>query len=70
MSQILFLLSKTVIKRFDGCGIRWYVHVCFSNCYVPYPTYSKVKSAVSIEDGALVNESGTRRGSITIGRGI
>jgi len=41
-----------------------------SNGYVPYPTYSKAKSMISIENGgASGNGSGTRRGSITIGRG-
>ena len=42
-----------------------------NNGYTPYPTYSKAKSAISIENGgpSSSNESGTRKGSITVGRG-
>jgi len=41
-----------------------------SNGYVPYPTYGKAKSMISIENGgASSNGSRTRKGSITIGRG-
>ncbi|KAF8811575.1 Rho GTPase activation protein [Phlegmacium glaucopus] len=42
-----------------------------TNGYVPYPTYNnKAKSMISIENGGTsANGSGTRRGSITIGRG-
>ena len=37
---------------------------------VQYPTYGKAKSTISIENtGASSNESGTMKGSITIGRG-
>ena len=41
-----------------------------NSIHVPYATYKKAKSMISIENsGALSNGSGTRKGSITIGRG-
>ena len=42
-----------------------------SNSDLMYPTYGKAKSMISIENGGVLgnNESGTMKGSITIGRG-